>query len=135
MENKNENAEEAKSKPKGSSGGKPPTRLQKKAPAALQLDQMTAINAGSNNDGSRSAIPLLSPLILSPLPVQLEGEDKKQLLKSIKNDGHDGEKGNDNNDNNTSAPTPPSQTNGNVEDPSSLFTFFQPQCVLVNHGP
>ncbi|CAL5334094.1 unnamed protein product [Camellia sinensis] len=135
MENKNENAEEAKSKHKGSSGGKPPTRLQQKAPAALQLDQMTAINAGSNNDGSRSAIPLLSPLILSPLPVQLEREDKKQLLKSIENDDHDGEKGDDNNNYDTSAPTQPSQTNGNVEDPSSLFTFFQPQCVLVNLGP
>lgn len=55
--------------------GKPPTRLQKHAPASLQLDQVTNPYASSSS-GNFSIIPLLSPLIESPKPLA-EGEELK----------------------------------------------------------
>ncbi|OMO61980.1 hypothetical protein CCACVL1_23086 [Corchorus capsularis] len=52
--------------------GKPPTRLQKQAPTSLMLNQM---NGGVLGAGSAAAIPLLSPLILSPKTTFQETDD------------------------------------------------------------
>ncbi|CAL4930337.1 unnamed protein product [Urochloa decumbens] len=58
-----------------SSGSKkrPPSRLQKHAPASLQLEQGAAAGAGAAPGAwgeGRAAIPLLSPLVMSPtMPV------------------------------------------------------------------
>ncbi|PWA90431.1 hypothetical protein CTI12_AA034860 [Artemisia annua] len=46
----------------GVSNEKPPTRLQKQAPATLQLDETSNEPLGF----SKGVIPLLSPLVLSP---------------------------------------------------------------------
>ncbi|PWA36515.1 hypothetical protein CTI12_AA600130 [Artemisia annua] len=46
----------------GVSNGKPPTRLQKQAPATLKLDETSNEPLGF----SKGVIPLLSPLVLSP---------------------------------------------------------------------
>ncbi|KAL2486444.1 Uncharacterized protein Adt_31200 [Abeliophyllum distichum] len=104
---------------------KSPTRLQKQAPAALQLDGLT------NNvkiDSTRAVIPLLSPLILSPQPLI---EAKERELPSGENDEQGSNEGKD----------PPSKMVGGwqnhavgaMAEPSTLRTLFQFQCALVNH--
>ena len=111
--------------------GKPPTRLQKHAPASLQLDQMKAAAArsspfepsnGTSEAATPTPIPLLTPLALSPNPFPETEEfvfpidDKKAA---------------------TPAPTAFGWTNpagaGYVE-ASTLFAMFQNKCVLVNDG-
>jgi hypothetical protein len=51
---------------------RPPSRLQKHAPASLQLEQGAAAGAGGGPDTAwgegRTPIPLLSPLVVSPTP-------------------------------------------------------------------
>ncbi|XVE79538.1 hypothetical protein DITRI_Ditri14bG0066600 [Diplodiscus trichospermus] len=111
--------------------GKPPTRLQKHAPASLQLDQMKAEAArscpfGPSNGTSDGPIPipLLTPLALSPIPFPETEEfvfpiDDKKATKSAP----------------TSATAlfgwkSPAGT-GYVE-ASPLFSLFQNKCVLVN---
>ncbi|CAL5353043.1 hypothetical protein ACSBR2_032748 [Camellia fascicularis] len=109
------------------------TRLQKCAPPALRLDQITT-NASNNYPSSNesNAIPLLSPLILSPLTMQEEEGEEKLFMES--NDEKES-----NTNNNLTFTVPQQSFNGwqhpaveALPDASSLFTFFQSQCVLVN---
>ncbi|XP_052202289.1 uncharacterized protein LOC127808024 [Diospyros lotus] len=133
---------EINSKPRAKEpGAKPPTRLQKQAPAALQLDQIA--NAAFDAAASRSCpIPLLSPLILSPQqPAEGEADDEKRLMFMASVNGNDGPGigGGGNNNNSNLIPTPKFGGMGwqhpaveAMPDPSELFNFFQSQCVLVN---
>ncbi|KAL4558203.1 hypothetical protein LXL04_036401 [Taraxacum kok-saghyz] len=66
---------------------KPPTRLQKQAPATLQFSEVT------NNEvwnSSRTVIPLLSPLVLSPdsLP-DATGQTQNSFLAPNNNNNHE----------------------------------------------
>lgn len=117
---------------------KPPSRLQKQAPPILQLD-LVPIPASTNpfstsNEANDKAIPLLSPLILSPEPFleaterrasesgneQIGGDDEKDVIDTTPNSPPEGRK-------------QPVVSNA-FPDASSLFTFFQSQCMIVNHA-
>ncbi|KAE8687239.1 hypothetical protein F3Y22_tig00111022pilonHSYRG00323 [Hibiscus syriacus] len=87
--------------------GKPPTRLQKHAPEFLKLDQMKASVAMT---GPSEAIPLLTPLALSPIPFP----DTHEFMFPIPKD--------------MNAPTP---TPFGVE-ASTFLAPFQNKCVLLN---
>merc|ERR1712071_167511 len=115
--------------------GKPPTRLQKRAPAFLQLDQ-AASNINNNPFSPCSdiaeAIPLLSPLVLSPQPLP-EIIEKRLLGRSatLNNDDND-------NVNRSGATSPPGgwqhpAVPATFTEPSTMFTLFQSQCLLVDH--
>ncbi|XP_050215332.1 uncharacterized protein LOC126666348 [Mercurialis annua] len=98
--------------------GKPPTRLQKKAPSSLELNN-------SSSSSSFDPIPLLSPLILSPLRHSNETDDFKFPIAWM-------------NDKNIETPVlggwkRPAAVSGYIE-PSSLFSFFQSKCVLVGNN-
>ncbi|KAF3443475.1 hypothetical protein FNV43_RR05099 [Rhamnella rubrinervis] len=106
---------------------KPPTRLQKQAPASLNLDH---VSVTSTNETPK-AIPLLSPLILSAQPPLLETTEKQRFMYFDDDQLH-------NIDHNKSIaaaasgggwqhPAVPTFT-----DPSTLLTFFQSQCMIVN---
>ncbi|EXC10714.1 hypothetical protein L484_025298 [Morus notabilis] len=115
--------------------GKPPTRLQAQAPASLRLDQMTfsapaPANVLPAGDTSR-AIPLLSPLVLSPQLLQdstekltcghdQSNEHQEEGTADKTNNGGSGESGWQH------------QEAATFADPSSLFSFFQSQCMIVN---
>ncbi|WJX69625.1 hypothetical protein P8452_53841 [Trifolium repens] len=106
-----------------------PTRLQKHAPASLDI-HMVLNERPSNPFGDPSkAIPLLSPLILSPKPLNY-ADIALQALKS-ENSIDEGSR--------SSSSTP--GTGGwehpaiaSYPNPSSLCSFFQNQCVFVNHA-
>ncbi|XP_015874007.1 uncharacterized protein LOC107411018 [Ziziphus jujuba] len=114
---------------KEAKGWKPPTRLQKKAPASLKLDQVPTSAANDSFNETSKAIPLLSPLVLSPQPLpemlekrrfgcaadQHDVEDKRSEAVPLPADGWQ----------HPAVPT-------TFTDPSSLFAFFQSQCVIVN---
>ncbi|KAJ8750597.1 hypothetical protein K2173_015769 [Erythroxylum novogranatense] len=104
--------------------GKPPTRLQKHAPASLVLDHLPTNPIVPEASGSRTPIPLLSPLVLSPQPLPQEEAEQEFVFHNCC--GRD-----------TLLPEPgkcqhPAMSAGYM-DPSSLFCFFQSKCVLVNH--
>lgn len=101
--------------------GKPPTRLQKHAPASLQLDQVTNPYASSSS-GNFSIIPLLSPLIESPKPLA-EGEE----LKLDKTGNNEMKCSCDETKNGEERTVP-------VPEPSTLFSLLQSKCVTVNDG-
>lgn len=139
-----------------SKGWKPPTRLQKQAPACLNLDQVAmaaaAATSGPNNATDLKAIPLLSPLVLSPQPLSAGAAEKRRSLAFGEdrqdNIGHD--------DCNkrvegeapaaAAAASPPAPPPNNVDggwqhpavptftDPSTLLTKFQSQCMIVNQA-
>ncbi|KAF7805429.1 Major viral transcription factor [Senna tora] len=114
------------------------TRLQKRAPASLQLDKVNSVfptNPFDPSHESSNAIPLLSPLILSPQPLM---ETKEARMSEI---------GNNNCSNvqgiccSSSMPMPMPATGWQhpamappFPEPSSLLSFFQKQCVIVNHA-
>ncbi|XP_059660790.1 uncharacterized protein LOC132307135 [Cornus florida] len=107
------------------------TRLQNHAPAALQLDHVGTYNGNTNpfdsyneTNFSRSAIPLLSPLIVSPPPLP-EAEEKR-----FPENGNNQQSGNG--ENGAQPPTGGWQhpAMGTMTDASSLFAFFQSQCVM-----
>ncbi|KAJ9172393.1 hypothetical protein P3X46_015636 [Hevea brasiliensis] len=116
--------------------GKPPTRLQKKAPASLQVT-----NCGNTNhlvpskeaSSPLTPIPLLSPLILSPPPSPQQAEEFRFPIVSGEID-----KGKEDKKGACYAPGgwqhPAAAATGGYVEPSSLFTFFQSKCVLVNHA-
>lgn len=105
--------------------GKPPTRLQKHAPATLQIDQMKGeaeAEAASRTTSSEAAtpIPLLTPLAMSPTPFP----DKEEEFVFPTDD--------------RKAPTStafgwknPAGAAGYVE-ASTFFALFQNKCVLFN---
>ncbi|EEF42468.1 uncharacterized protein LOC8277444 [Ricinus communis] len=102
--------------------GKPPTRLQKKAPSSLEVNYHTS----SSSSSPLTPIPLLSPLIVSPRPLLQAAEEFRFPVV----DG-DIEKGGDNKKIASSVFL--SVANGYSES-SSLFAFFQSKCMLVDHA-
>ncbi|KAH7836819.1 hypothetical protein Vadar_006059 [Vaccinium darrowii] len=118
----NENTEAEKFKAKSWIVLQPPqTRLQKQAPAALRLDQMvvdgktenTYCIRSSNETPSCRAIPLLSPLVLSPT-CSREGEEEQLVIPSARSSGNvDG-----------AMITPPHSPDSEAF-PDGLFSFFQ----------
>ncbi|CAL0322140.1 unnamed protein product [Lupinus luteus] len=106
--------------------GSCPTRLQKHAPACLEIDK---VFNGNNPFGEPSkAIPLLSPLIISPKPLYAGSSINIQAPILENNNGDHG--------------SSPSTTSNGWEHPamatfpetSSLCSVFQKQCVFVNHA-
>ncbi|GLU02317.1 hypothetical protein SLE2022_195710 [Rubroshorea leprosula] len=99
---------------------KPPTRLQKHAPTSLQVHQV----AGSSFGSSKAVIPLLSPLTVSPRP--LESEEFRFPIGDDKDNG--------------AAAVTAMMVAGGWQHPavvgyvenSALFNLFQSKCVLVN---
>lgn len=115
---------------------KPPTRLQKQAPASLHLDQLSsvAMTSGSGNTSSNAILPLLSPLPLSPQPFpETEGNRKSANGNAV--DGGSG----DQRSVGFAAPGPGGWQHPAVPatfaDPSTLFTFFQSQCIVTSNTP
>lgn len=113
---------------RSSRGGGCPTRLQKHAPASLDTDKVL-VDRPSNPFGEASrAIPLLSPLVLSPQPTY--ADITIQVGTSEKNESAA-----------CASSSTPSPTTGwehpaiiSFPEPSStLCSFFQKQCVFLNH--
>ncbi|KAK9065854.1 hypothetical protein SSX86_015256 [Deinandra increscens subsp. villosa] len=99
------------------STGKPPSRLQKQAPATLQLHQ------NPNNqcqDPSKTVIPLLSPLVLSPDSVTEAGHcmEHSSLTRG------------DNGNREANGKVSPVQHPVTSES-SSLHTCFMSQCTIL----
>ncbi|XP_022729601.1 uncharacterized protein LOC111284844 [Durio zibethinus] len=111
--------------------GKPPTRLQKHAPASLKLDQMKAAAARispfgpcTGNSEAATPIPLLTPLALSPNPFPGTEEflfpiDDKEAATPA------------------STPTPTAfgwkqPAGAGYVEASTFMALFQNKCVLVN---
>ncbi|CAN6284775.1 unnamed protein product [Urochloa humidicola] len=137
-----------------SSGSKkrPPSRLQKHAPASLQLEQGAAAGAGGAELGAwgegRAAIPLLSPLVMSPtMPVweadhnqsgRSGGEQQQQQQRGAARHGGGGER----QAAHDASPRPPAPAPAAgvgwrhpalatpVGEPASLVSFFQSQCAV-----
>lgn len=131
MENNNSNVPQAKAKAKL---GKPPTRLQNHAPACLQLDMVegsapTNPFCPSPSSETSKAIPLLSPLVLSPQPLPEIVE--KRLCESH----HANNEQNNVGERNSTSPQGGWQhpAVATFTEPSTLFAFFQSQCMLVEH--
>ncbi|KAL6967585.1 hypothetical protein U1Q18_033393 [Sarracenia purpurea var. burkii] len=122
---------------------KPPTRLQKQAPAALHLDQF-AVSGNIDNSNypssstetfSRCAIPLLSPLVVSPIPSK---ERERKQSTAIAGSGCGDDESSQGSDGSTITPT---QSSGwqhpaaeALPDASSLVNLFQSQFLLVHHA-
>ncbi|KAL4558202.1 hypothetical protein LXL04_036400 [Taraxacum kok-saghyz] len=116
---------------------KPPTRLQKQAPATLQFSEIT------NNEvwnSSRTVIPLLSPLVLSPnsLP-DSTGQTQNSFLAPNNNNNHEakmnleiaiGMNPEGGGGARNSGWRHPAMA-GPTADTSSLYAYFQSQCVLL----
>ncbi|XP_068669503.1 uncharacterized protein At4g14450, chloroplastic-like [Aristolochia californica] len=98
------------------------SRLQRRAPASLQIDTASLLVINRELFCSKDPIPLLSPLVLSPPP-----------LSDLVGQGREGE---------WTQPaeaswSPPSEgwqhpAMPAALDPSTLLSFFQSQCVFVN---
>jgi hypothetical protein len=110
--------------------GKAPTRLQKHAPASLQLDKIAVAAAAaaattgpfSASGETPKAIPLLSPLVLSPEPFSETVE--KRLLES----GNGEKRSLDSPAGGWKHPAVAAFT-----EPPNLLTRLQSQCVLVDN--
>ncbi|KDP42212.1 hypothetical protein JCGZ_02942 [Jatropha curcas] len=115
--------------------GKPPTRLQKKAPASLLLDNNGNNNILKEKMSPLTPIPLLSPLIISPPPSPQQGEEFRFPVIT-------GDIDNGNQDKKTANcvprewqhPATVAGGGGGYMEQSSLFTTFQSKCVLVNNA-
>ncbi|CAN6307146.1 unnamed protein product [Urochloa humidicola] len=141
---------------------RPPSRLQKHAPASLQLEQGAATGAGPGPGAwgeGRAAIPLLSPLVMSPtMPVweadhnlsgpaarrdggvdqAAEGRSAEQQQQQQRGAARHGGGGGERQAHDVS-PRPPTATGGGwrhpalatpVAEPASLVSFFQSQCAV-----
>lgn len=110
--------------------GKAPTRLQKHAPASLQLDKIAVAAASvatttdpfSASGETPKAIPLLSPLVLSPEPFPETVENR--LLES----GNGERRSLDSPAGGWKHPAVAAFT-----EPPNLLTLLQSQCVLVDN--
>lgn len=108
------------------------TRLQKHAPASLDIDKVLN-NRPSNPFGEASkAIPLLSPLILSPQPTYADITVQVRALEKENNGMNEGRSA-------CASYTPSTgwehPAMASFPEPSStLCSFFQKQCVFVNHA-
>ncbi|CAN1150565.1 hypothetical protein LINPERPRIM_LOCUS18138 [Linum perenne] len=113
--------------------GKPPTRLQNKAPKALDLDQVVV------RSGNSTPIPLLSPLVLSPASYEpaaaavhdqfvfpvVSGSEVGNEMREVDHDVQLSQR--ENNDLTM-------ESSGYNTEASSLFMFFQNQCAIVNQA-
>lgn len=108
--------------------GKPPTRLQKHAPASLELNTSTTTNnnaiasSSSSPSSSLSVIPLLSPLVTSPKALP-----EAVIEEKIGNEKVEMNTGGGINGGGWQHPAAAGFT-----DPACLFTAFQLKCLLVN---
>ncbi|KAF5751427.1 hypothetical protein HS088_TW02G00441 [Tripterygium wilfordii] len=105
---------------------KPPTRLQRQAPATLHLDHVTTT---INSFLAPTAIPLLSPLVVSPPPLP---EQEEFIFPA------NGDSGKTTHEN---VGAPLTMGGGwqhpavaGYMEPSAIFAFFQSQCVLVDQA-
>ncbi|KAK3018622.1 hypothetical protein RJ639_003491 [Escallonia herrerae] len=113
--------------------GKSPTRLQKHAPAALQLDYVASRTdahpcPSSGAPFSPCAIPLLSPLVLPPPPLP-EADERPSVGSGSNEQGSCDQTGPSQNPGGWQHPAA-----GTLTEPASLFAFFQSQCKLVPHS-
>ncbi|KAL1298454.1 hypothetical protein AAHE18_18G034400 [Arachis hypogaea] len=113
---------------RGRAGGGCPTRLQMHAPASLEIEKVIGSRPANPFGEASKAIPLLSPLILSP-----ETTAKQSIESSQNNNGSSNDEGKRNSSSSTS--------NAGWEHPAfalfpepNLCNVFQKQCVFVNHG-
>lgn len=104
--------------------GKALTRLQKHAPTSLQLDKTATTGpfSASTSTETSKAIPLLSPLVLSPEPLPETVE--KRLLES----GNGEKRSLDSPAGGWKHPAVATFT-----EPPNLLTLLQSQCVLVDN--
>ncbi|CAI0539904.1 unnamed protein product [Linum tenue] len=107
--------------------GKPPTRLQNKAPKALNLDQVPVAAGITSGTGSSAPIPLLSPLILSPAAAEPASVHDHFMFPAVSGATTDGGNGGEVTDDRSSAES-------GYTEPSSLYMSFQNQCVLINRA-
>lgn len=113
---------------------KPPTRLQKQAPASLHLDQLSSasMSSGSADTSSKAILPLLSPLPLSPQPLP-ETEGNRISANGNAVDGGGGDQ------RGICFAAPGGWQHPAVAttfpDPSTLFSFFQSQCAVTSNTP
>ncbi|KAJ6948138.1 hypothetical protein NC651_002487 [Populus alba x Populus x berolinensis] len=117
---------------------KPLTRLQKQAPEALRLDQLS-ITASTNHSLPAShtsppltPIPLLSPLSVSPPPLPSEAEEF--TFPVICGDIDKGREADIGDAYSEARVWQHPAVAGGYTEPSSLFAFFRSKCVLVNHA-
>ncbi|XP_024980911.1 uncharacterized protein LOC112517767 [Cynara cardunculus var. scolymus] len=110
--------------------GKHPTRLQKQAPATLQLD----VDDRIPNNLSKTVIPFLSPLVLSPAPLPEVSDDEKRSFATP----------NTNNSHAIGIIPQVQQSSGGgasgwqhpamagpMADASSLYSYFHSQCTIL----
>ncbi|XP_010920521.1 uncharacterized protein [Elaeis guineensis] len=115
-----------------SNAKKAPTRLQKRAPASLQLDRSinSSARGKADSDSSPTPIPLLSPLILSPTP---EFEADVAPVSEVEKKGG----GECEDEERMSMPPPGGWRHPAlpmvVVEPASLLPMFHFQCALVHN--
>ncbi|KAK4419872.1 hypothetical protein Salat_2400100 [Sesamum alatum] len=113
--------ERSKKDHKNKKRNKTSTRLQKHAPPALHLDA-TAAEVKWDDVDSASAIPFLSPLLLSPIaPFTAQG-------KELEPDGGTTGGSNEAAEGGWKHPAV-----GVMTEPSKLSAVFQAQCMVVNN--
>lgn len=97
--------------------GRPPTRLQRHAPASLQLDQAVGSGnpVGVSFENSISVIPLLSPVVAPPLTEISMDVVRVGCLEHQQGKGMEEKRG-----------------TANFSNYSTLLTDFQTQCKVVN---
>ncbi|KAJ8491620.1 hypothetical protein OPV22_013341 [Ensete ventricosum] len=115
----------------GNEREKPSSRLQKQAPATLQLDA-TKLNTdfvmGADDAAASAPIPLLSPLLLSPSPFW--DTEESNSAEEDKGDGGGSQ---------TSSPASPPEGWRHpalpvlAMEPASLVPRFELQCSIVNN--
>ncbi|XP_023512816.1 uncharacterized protein LOC111777440 [Cucurbita pepo subsp. pepo] len=114
---------------------KPPTRLQKQAPAGLYLDQLSSVSMSSvgTEISSKTVLPLLSPLPSSPQPFS-ETEGNRMLTN-----GNGADSGGNGDQRGIVFASPGGWQHPAVAatyaDPSTLFTFFQSKCIITSNTP
>ncbi|XP_057453135.1 uncharacterized protein LOC130744996 [Lotus japonicus] len=113
---------------KGRAGGCP-TRLQKHAPASLEIDKVLSERPSNPFGEASNAIPLLSPLVISPQI--LYAETVEQNPNAQNSGGNEGwSSSSKSNTPNTGWKHPAMAP---FPEPSSLCSFLQKQCVIVNN--
>ncbi|KAI5665971.1 hypothetical protein M9H77_15824 [Catharanthus roseus] len=115
----------------GAAIGKSPTRLQKHAPAALRLDEITtARNLESCLTSAACVIPLLSPLVLSPPLPQDQAEQRSTCITGGGGNVNCLQQGRIEQSVSTVGGGWQHPAAGAFVEPSTLFAFFQTQCSL-----
>lgn len=107
-----------------------PTRLQKHAPTSLDINKVLSDRPLNPFVEASKAIPLLSPLTVSPRPKPVYTEITIQALTASENNSNNGITG--------SSSIPDSGWEhpaiASFPESSSLCSYFQKQCVFVNHA-